>query len=39
MQINEVAEIEAQISSFTQKFNQKTATEFSTESAILPNYC
>jgi len=32
-----MAEIEAQMFSFAQKFNRRTAIEFSTESAILPN--
>jgi len=34
-----VAEIEAQMFSFAQKFNQRTAVEFSTSAAILPNRC
>lgn len=29
----------AQIFSFVQKFDRRTAVEFSTEPAILPNYC
>jgi len=32
-----VAEIEAQMFSFAQKFNRRTAVEFSTKPAILPN--
>jgi hypothetical protein len=32
-----VAEIEAQMFSFALKFNRRTAVEFSTEPAILPN--
>jgi hypothetical protein len=39
LQLGEVAEIEAQMFSFAQKFNRRTAVEFSTESAILPNCC
>ena len=38
-QLGEVAEIEAQMFSFAQKFNRRTAVEFSTEPAILPNCC
>jgi len=38
-QLGEVAEIEAQMFSFVQKFNRRTAVEFSTEPAILPNCC
>jgi hypothetical protein len=37
--LGEVAEIEAQMFSFAQKFNRRTAVEFSTEPAILPNCC
>ena len=37
LQLGEVAEIEAQMFSFAQKFNRRTAVEFSTEPAILPN--
>jgi hypothetical protein len=39
LQLGEVAEIEAQMFSFIQKFNRRTAVEFSTEPAILPNCC
>jgi hypothetical protein len=39
LQLGEVAEIEAQMFSFVQKFNRRTAVEFSTEPAILPNCC
>jgi len=39
LQLGEVAEIEVQIFSFAQKFNRRTAVEFSTEPAILPNCC
>jgi hypothetical protein len=39
LQLGEVAEIEAQMFSFAQKFNRRTAVEFSTEPAILPNCC
>ena len=38
-QLGEVAEIEAQMFSFVQKFNRRTDVEFSTEPAILPNCC
>jgi hypothetical protein len=37
LQLGEVAEIEAQMFSFVQKFNRRTAVEFSNEPAILPN--
>ena len=37
LQLGEVAEIEAQMFSFAQKFNRRTAVEFSTIPAILPN--
>ena len=37
--LGEVAEIEAQMFSLAQKFNRRTAVEFSTEPAILPNPC
>lgn len=37
--LGEVAETEAQMFSFAQKFNRRTAFEFSTEPAILPNCC
>jgi hypothetical protein len=37
LQLGEVAEIEAQMFSFAQKFNRRTAVEISTEPAILPN--
>ncbi len=39
LQLGEVAEIEALMFSFAQKFNRRTAVEFSTEPAILPNCC
>jgi len=39
LQLGEVAEIEAQMFSFAQKFNRRTAVEFCTEPAILPNRC
>jgi len=39
LQLGEVAEIEGQMFSFTQKFNRRTAVEFSTEPAILQNRC
>jgi len=39
LQLGEVAEIEAQMFSFAQMFNRRTAVEFSTEPAILPNCC
>jgi len=39
LQLGEVAEIEAQMFSFARKFNRRTAVEFSTEPAILPNCC
>ena len=39
LQLGEVAEIEAQMFSFAQKFNRRTELEFSTEPAILPNCC
>jgi hypothetical protein len=39
LQLGEVAEIEAQMFGFVQKFNRRTAVEFSTEPAILPNCC
>jgi hypothetical protein len=39
LQLGEVAEIEAQMFSFAQKFNRRTTVEFSTEPAILPNCC
>ena len=38
-QLGEVAEIEAQMFSFAQKFNRRTALQFSTKPAILPNCC
>ena len=37
LQLDEVAEIEAQMFSFAQKFNRRTVVEFSTKPAILPN--
>ena len=39
LQLGEVADFEAQMFSFVQKFNRRTAVEFSTEPAILPNCC
>jgi hypothetical protein len=39
LQLGEVAEIEAQMFSFAQKFNRRTAVDFSTKPAILPNCC
>jgi hypothetical protein len=39
LQLGEVAEIEAQMFSFAQMVNRRTAVEFSTEPAILPNCC
>ena len=39
LQLGEVAGIEAQMFSFAQKFNRRTAVEFSTKPAILPNCC
>jgi hypothetical protein len=39
LQLGEVAEIEAQMFSFVQKFNRRTELELSTEPAILPNCC
>jgi len=39
LQLGEVAEIEAQMFSFAQKFNRRTELEFSTKPAILPNCC
>jgi len=39
LQLGEVAEIEAQMFSFAQKFNRRTTVEFSTKPAILPNCC
>ncbi len=37
--LGEVAEIEVQMFSFVQKFNRRTAVEFSNEPAILQNLC
>ena len=37
LQLGEVAEIEAQMFGFAQKFNRRTAVEFSTKPAILPS--
>jgi hypothetical protein len=37
--LGEVAEIEAQMFSFAQKFNRRTELDFSTKPAILPNCC
>ena len=39
LQLGEVAEIEAQMFNFVKMFNRRTAVEFSTEPAILPNCC
>jgi hypothetical protein len=39
LQLGEVAENEAQIFNFAQEFNRRTAVEFSTKPAILPNCC
>jgi len=39
LQLGEVAEIEGQMFSFVQKFNRRTAVDFCTEPAILPNCC
>jgi hypothetical protein len=39
LQLGEVAEIKAQMFSFAQKFNRRTAVEFITKPAILPNCC
>jgi len=39
LQLGEVAEIEAQMFSFAQKFNHRTDVDFSTEPTILPNCC
>jgi hypothetical protein len=39
LQLGEVAEIEVQMFNFVQKFNRRTAVEFSTKPAILPNCC
>ena len=39
LQLGEVAEIEAQMFSFAQKFNRRTTVQFSTKPAILPNCC
>jgi hypothetical protein len=37
--LGEMVEIEAQIFSFVQKFNRRTAVEFSTKPAIFSNCC
>jgi hypothetical protein len=37
LRLGAVVDFEAHMFSFSQKFNRKTAVEFSTESAILPN--
>jgi len=37
--LGDVAEIEAQMFSFVEKFNRRTELEFSTKPAILPNRC
>jgi len=37
LQLGEVAEIEAQIFGFAQKFNRRIAVELKTEPAILPS--
>jgi hypothetical protein len=39
LRLGDVAEIEAQMFSFAQKFNRKTELEFSTSAAILTNRC
>jgi hypothetical protein len=39
LRLGDVAEIEAQMFSFALKFNRRTAVEFSTSAAILPNCC
>jgi hypothetical protein len=39
LQLGEVAGIESQIFSFAQKLNRRTADDFSTKPAILPNCC
>jgi len=39
LQLGEVAEIEAPMFGFAQKFNRRTAVKFSTKPAILPNCC
>jgi hypothetical protein len=39
LQLGEVAEIKAQMFSFAQKFNRRTAVEYITKPAILPNCC
>jgi len=39
LQLGEVADFGAQMFSFAQKFNRRTAVEFSTKPAILPNCC
>jgi len=39
LQLGEVAEIEAQMFNFAQKFNRRTAVDFCTKPAILPNCC
>lgn len=39
LQLGEVAEIEVQMFSLSQMFNRRTAVEFSTKPAILPNCC
>ena len=38
-QLGEVAEIEARMFSFAQKFNRRTELEFTTEPAIFANCC
>lgn len=38
-QLGEVAEIEVQMFILEQKFNRRTAVEFSIENVILPNWC
>ena len=37
--LGDVAEIEARMFSFAQKFNRGTELEFSTSAAVLPNRC
>jgi len=39
LRLGDVAEIEEQMFSFVQKLNRRTAVEFSTSAAILPNRC
>jgi hypothetical protein len=39
LQLGEVAELDAQMFSFAQKFNRRNNVEISTKPAILPNCC